>query len=416
MASTLYISLPSRVAAQGRPDWTTQALPFALMSDDGRMQQQGNKSLVELKALAVGVRQLSLLLAASDVSMLTVKVPPMSAAKFKAALPNLIEEQITCDPADAVIVATAIVEGQASAAVADRAWMESIAKMVKDWPVKKITAFPAQLAMVYARDAEKTASVLIEEKDGTRELLIRTGTVAGLGLTLDSDNEVLPMVSLLTQQVATRIYVAANSLDAWRASAQQLGLNGQMTFAVAEWPMRVAGIDAQTPDLMTAIADVHKAHVDWTQWRWPLRLLAAVVLVNLAGLNFEWFTMKREARNLQNALTQTYRNSFPKETTILDPLAQMQQKVNLSKRLSGQLAPDDFAVLAAQFAQTWDRVMPGKTSSIAGIEYKDRGLMVKIKSSENVPVDQLRAALAEQSLNIASSSDGSLKITRGGQR
>jgi hypothetical protein len=34
---------------------------------------------------------------------------------------------------------------------------------------------------------------------------------------------------------------------------------------------------------------------------------------------------------------QTYKNSFPKETTIPDPLAQMRQKVDLAKRLCGQL-------------------------------------------------------------------------------
>lgn len=417
MASTLYISLPSRSAADNAPDWARQPLAFALMSAEGKPLQQGRKTLDELKLLTADVRQLSLLLAACDVSLLNVKVPPMSAVKFKSALPNLLEEQMVGDPADAVLVATAVVDGQSTVAVADRSWLESLALLVKDWPVKKIALYPAQLALRFDGEAAGATAVIDEDSTGT-ELCIRSAARSGMGLNLAPGDHVqaLQMLALLAPQTPLNVYVAAAGLEAYRQAAQQQLFGDRLSLQALDWPVRVAGLDLQTPDLMSGLDASHKAAFDWGVWRWPLGLAAAALVVNLAGLNFEWFTLKREARNLSDALTQSYRNSFPKETVILDPVAQMQQKIGQSRRLAGQAAPDDFVVLAAQFSQVWDRVAAGRNDLIASVEYKERSLLVKTKSPGAVPLDQLRSALAEQALTLASGNDGVLQIKTGGKR
>jgi hypothetical protein len=36
--------------------------------------------------------------------------------------------------------------------------------------------------------------------------------------------------------------------------------------------------------------------------------------------------------------------------------------------------------MAAQFTQVWERVMAGKPADVVSVEYKDRGLNVKVKS------------------------------------
>ena len=416
MASTLTISLPSRVAAQSSPDWSSQTLPFALFSAEGNILQQGLQTLAELRALSVGVRQLHLLLAASDVSLLAVKVPPMSAAKFKSALPNLLEEQLTSDPADVALVATPVVNGEATVAVADRAWLELIATRVKDWPVKKIAAFPSQLGLTLPQQENQVAA-LIENRDGALALTIRQSESQGMGLNLpEADRDsAITMLNLLVPETDVGLYVAAGEVEQYQAMLQTLTLSERFQVRAISWQNRAGGIGVKTPDLMSDVSAIHKPSIDWASWRWPLRLLAAIVIVNIVALNTEWFSLKREARNLSAALMQTYKNSFPKEMTIADPLVQMRQKVDLAKRLSGQFAPNDFAVMAAQFTQVWERVMAGKPADVVSVEYKDRGLNVKVKSPGQIPLDQLRAALAEQSMRMEATPDGILHITVGGK-
>ncbi|MFZ6767060.1 type II secretion system protein GspL [Undibacterium sp. Di26W] len=418
MASTLYISLPSRAAAQNRPEWAGQGLSFALITAEGRLQQQGQMPLADLKPLAAGAKQVAFLLAATDASLLTVKVPPMSAAKLKTALPNLLEEQLVSDPADLLLVASSVVDGEISVAVADRLWLEDVAKRVKDWPARKLSAYPAQLALAFhpAVDGHSAAAcALIEEKDNALELCLRNGEKQGIGLSLDltGQADALAMLGHLSELPKVDVHVPAAELDAYQQLVGQLGLEEGINLSAISWVTRVAGISQTTPDLMTAIAAEHMASFDWSKWRWPLRLALALLIVNLAALNFEWLSKRKEAQDISKSLTQTYRNSFPKETAILDPLLQMQQKVNVSKRAAGQFAANDFAVMAAQFAQIWDRF--GPPGGIAGIEYKERALFIRTKPGIQVPLDKLRTGLAEQSLEISSATDGTLRVTAGGK-
>ncbi|MFZ6772197.1 type II secretion system protein GspL [Undibacterium sp. SXout7W] len=439
MASTLYISIPPRATIPANADWSSQVLPFALMSEEGHVQQQGQRRLSELREIAMNARQLSLLLAASDISLLTSKVPPMSAAKFKTALPNLFEEQIACDPADVVMVATAVVNGEATVAVADRVWLEALAKQVKDFPVKKIAAFPAQLGLVIpvsdsgvkeSENAEESFVVaLAEQYHATQELVLRTGAYAGLGLVLDqldqSDkSQFLQMLAVLTDGRNVELHVPGNGQEDWQRALDQQKLSERIRLLPVSWQNRVAGLghsglNKAALDLMEGLGSVHKASFEWGPWRWPLRLVVMLVLVNVLGLNIQWFSLKREAKNLNDSLTQIYRSTYPGETIILDPLAQMQQKVALSQRMAGQLAPNDFIMLTSRFAQVWDGVMAGKAGTVMSIDYKERSLYVKPRSSSDIPLEQLRAALSAQSLMMSSSADGVLQIqvsSNGGKR
>jgi len=414
MASTLYISLPSRVAAQRSPDWTAQALAFALISTEGRLQQQGQSTLQELKSLALGAKQVAFILAASDTSLLTTKVPPMSAAKLKQALPNLLEDQLISDPADLVLVGGDLVNGEITVAVTDKSWLEGLAKRLKDWPLKKISAYPAQLALAFDVTSQ-TASALIDEKNEGLELSLRDGVWHGLGLSLENTSvaAALPVLAQLSNSAKIAVYVPAGAVEDCQLALKTEDLEDRVTVMPVSWVNRVAGISATTPDLMTGVAAEHMAGFDWNKWRWPLRLAIALLIVNVLALNLEWFNMKREEKEQKNALNQVFRNAYPKETVISDPLKQMQQKVNIAKRAAGQFAVNDFAVMAAQFSQIWDRV--GVPGGIASIEYKDRSLFVRAKPNVQIPMDALRSALAEQSMKISTSSDGSLRIATGGK-
>ena len=154
MASTLYILSPSKITAQNGNDWTTQARPFALVSNNGTIEQQGHQTLVQLKTMISMARQVVLLLAASDVSVLQAKVPPMSAAKLRQSLPNLLEDQLATDAADVILQSTMVVNGMCSVAVVDKNWMESLAKSMLLFGAKKISAYPVQMAMEHNNDSD----------------------------------------------------------------------------------------------------------------------------------------------------------------------------------------------------------------------------------------------------------------------
>jgi general secretion pathway protein L len=107
--------------------------------------------------------------------------------------------------------------------------------------------------------------------------------------------------------------------------------------------------------------------------------------------------MRSEAEQLRASMTQIYRATFPKDTVIVDPLAQMKQKLGAGQRG----APDDFTTLAAAFGEAWAGMgKTGGASAIAALEYKERSLQVRFKPGATPPAEQMKNALANRSLTL----------------
>ena len=135
------------------------------------------------------------------------------------------------------------------------------------------------------------------------------------------------------------------------------------------------------------------------------------LLLNVVALNVDWLRMKREANALQTGMILVYKTAFPKETAIIDPIVQMRQKIAVGQRASGQAAPDDFSSMLIAFTTAWSSVMQGGQSlMIAGIEYHDRGLLIKLKPDAAPPLDQIKAALAQQQLSLSQQNAGVWQI------
>lgn len=423
MASTLYILLPSKAVARTSPDWVKRARPFALVSDDGAIVQQGQQTLADLKSLAMIARQVTLLLAASDVSLMTVKVPSMSAAKLKTALPNLIEDQLLDDSSELILLSNAPVNGMCTIAVVDRSWMEFLHAQMQIIEARKLTAY--SLSMTIATDSDAMTAI-IEPDEQVTELAFRYAGQIGAGLTVndnlkvgtftDAAERMLKTLSLFAADSQVKVSIPADYMEIFQQLVEKDDALAQhFNFQALEWETRISGLSATSIDLMSSVTHDNQLSFDWGKWRWPLGLAAAAAILNLAGLNFQWLSMKREAQGLSDSLVQTYRTSFPKETVILDPLAQMQQKINLSRKIAGQSTQEDFLVLAAQFAQVWDMAIAGKqpAPSVVSMEYKEHSLFVKTKSTGLLPLEQLRTGLQEHVLILVSSTDGVLQVKPG---
>ncbi|MFZ6749714.1 type II secretion system protein GspL [Undibacterium sp. Ren11W] len=426
MASTLYILSPSKNVARASGDLAGLARPYALISDNGEVQQQGHDVLGNLQGIAATARQVTLLLAASDVTLLTVKIPPMSAAKLKTALPNLIEDQLLTDTSELILLASTPVDGTCSIAAVDRSWMEALHAEAQVLRPKKLTAYALSMAMQTQADA---MSVLIEPQQQVVELAFHQPGQSAAGLTFDlgserSSNsssgpvsalvqEILQTLNLFSAGVAVKVSVPAEHIEMYQQLAEEDSeLAGRFHFQPSGWVARIAGLNSSTINLMSSVSHENQTSFDWHRWRWPLGLALATLTINLAGLNLQWLSMKREAQALNDSLTQTYRTSFPKESVIRDPLLQMQQKINLSRKLVGESTPDDFLVLSAQFAQVWDAMVADKPSApaIVTMEYREHSLFVKIKSAGLLQVDQFKTGLQAHSLVLVSTSDGVLQI------
>ena len=214
-----------------------------------------------------------LLLAASDVTLLQVKVPPLSGARLKAALPGLVEEQVLGDPADCVLVAGARVRRRRHRAPSP--WCSAPGSK----PIVKPLLAQGARARVGAAGAAVPAAGAgqrVAAPSAAAKSPCATAQFQGLGLALAGAD---PAVALQTARALAgdaplTLYVPPAQLGEYQALAAEAGpgitLRSRRTGRT--------GSPARTPPASTwcpAWARPARARADWKRWRWPLRAGAA---------------------------------------------------------------------------------------------------------------------------------------------
>jgi len=400
--TTLYIRHPAR--AEGEHALSR----FALVNDGGVIEQQGEGPLRNLGDLVGSARRVVLLLAGADVSLLAVQAPPLSGARLKAALPALVEEHILGDPEDSVLVAAPEQpDGTRPIAVADRDWLQAIVRALLNQGARAVAAIPAQLCLPLQPGSVSAAI------DGS-ELTMRQGLFHGFGLAL----EAAPAVVLQTARAFSGdaplvLYVPRAQLGEYQVLAQEAGPG--ITLEADDWAHWIAASRSTAFDLVSGLGAAGAPVRDWRRWRWPLRLLLLAVAVNLIGLNLDWLRLRREAATVQQSMTQTFRQVYPRDP-VIDPVAQMRQNMARARANTGDVASDEFTYLAAAFGEA--ARSSGRQPGITSIEYRERALSVKVKPETADPglIGQLRTALATRALSLDETAPGSWLIRSTGGR
>lgn len=421
MASTLYIQLPPRTVADGLGSWEEQTFSYCLASADKNILQQGRHAFSVLKSLVGQADETVLLLAASDVTFLQVTVPPMPFAKLKAAIPNLLEDQLLTESTDLLFVPSLPIKGQCHVAVVSLTWIEQVLGFGAQIGAARVSAFALSDTLPVLPE---TTTVLVDTVYTDRpvyEVAVRNLAQLTAGLTIDARptngdpsqvaQQVFAAIAILAPKANLQVYVESSMESALRATFATSAADERLVqIAPLDWKSKIDGASNRSIDLLAPLKSEGKQSFDWYKWRWSLALIAVMIFISLSALNWKWWSLRREANNIRDSIQATYQSAFPKEPASRDPLFQMQQKINAAKKLAGQSSNDDFLVLSAQFAQVWDQLIPAQAvASVVSVEYRERSLFVTPKNLVEVPVDQLRTALKERNLKLEVR-DGLLKI------
>jgi general secretion pathway protein L len=403
--NTLYLRIPAKLEAT----WPEGTLAYALCSKDGAILREGRSTLTEL-AKDIFKSKIVLLIAASDVTLLEITIPAIPEAKLKIALPNLVEEQLISDSAECVLM---LVAKQANSetgiahsnkrvvAVVDRNWLEQLSASLYALGAGYVKALPAQLCCPLQNGH---CSVFMEEYGQNLHYSLRFGVDKGIGMLLESEQGVenrLTTISLFSPPGPILLQLPKDLMGVYKAAIDANPTwADRFTVMETNWLVTIAEVKKISLNLMSALNSAQKSQIQWRIWRWSFALAALTLIVNLVGLNVEYWGMNREASTLKAGMAQTYKKSFPKATVVPYPLDQMRKNLQIAQRNSGQAAADDFTVLLTGFGSAWSSTP--QVPKIETIEYKDRALLVQVKG--DMPQEALKKALSFKGLSLKKNS------------
>ena len=303
MTPTLFIRLRS-AAAEQQVD--------ACLAQDGRIARVASTDLAALAREAAGARVVAFI-PASDTLSLAVALPPMPAAKARAALPFALEDQLAGE-------------------LEDQHFALGARQADGRWPVRVISR--ARLAgwIDLLRRAGLEPQAVVADADGLRE------KPGDLMLWLDGEDahwrapgqpaSTLP-VDLLTEGPALaagatppgtlgiRAHGTPDDLARHAAAIDGLGRGALQVAAQAlpdgALPWLAAQHDpSQVINLLQgdfAPARANSSGLD--AWRWPLRLAAAALVLQLSGWGLEAWRLHRAAAPVEAALIEAARPLDP---------------------------------------------------------------------------------------------------------
>lgn len=389
---------------------------FALVAHGSTIERQGRASLSDLSGAVAAAQSVVLLLAGSDVSLLRMQVPPLSQARLKAALPNLVEDRVLADAEDCLVVAGGVSAGLRTLAVVQRAWFEKLVATLVNLGARHISALPAQLCLPLPDPTGQPGGVSAaidagrdDSGDAAIELTLRLSDQEGIGLAIAHDAAESPaqaairtLYALVPEKPVT-LNVPQSMVRACQdVINSSVALGKRISVSADNWSSWIAGTRHVTLDLMTGLA-ASGAGPNWRRWRWPLALAAAILAINVAALDLSWWRLKHEADALHIGMIRMYLSVYPREAVIIDPLLQMQRKIALAKQGSGIPVADDFPAIAAALGETWDSAATAAGQPapvIAALEYHDHGLLVRLRPPAGAPTPQMKTALARFGLTL----------------
>lgn len=400
--ATLYIRHPARAEGEGA------ACRYALVGDGGNIEQQGEGALRSLTDIVAASRRVVLLLAGTDVNLLSLRVPPLSAPRLRAALPGLVEEHILGDPLECVLVAApANADGTRPVAVVARDWLEPMVRTLLAQGARAVSALPAQLCLPLAPGGVSAAI-------GGAELLLRQGPYQGLGIALEANPAVaLQTARALAGDAPLTLYVPREQLGEYGVLLAEAGPG--TVLEADDWAHWISGARGVVLDLVPGLGAAGARQRDWRRWRVPIALAFLGVVVNLAGINIEWLRLRGEAAAVRQQMAQTFQSVYPNQPMV-DPVAQMRQAIARAQAGTGQVGPDEFIYMAGSLGDATRELMspPGITS----IEYKERTLRVAVKPETVDPtaLRQLQAALSARGLTLDASAAASWVVRSTGAK
>ncbi len=421
--SNLYIRLPSKAAADAAPHWVALPSPYALASNSGAVEKEGVAPLADLSGMVAGCDRVILLVAASDVSFLRVKTPPLSPVKLKQALPNLVEDQLMMDPGECVVVPGDLVDDLRTAVVAQRGWLEILVQTFIGYGARNVVLVPTQTCLPFD---EAAVTALVAEHGADIDLALRLGAQEAPGLPIcpadgaTAPQDVFNTIAALAPGRSLVLYVPHASVPAYQDEAARHKSEGRQVDIYADnWPRVIGQLGKAPMNMAAGLRSGGGQQFEWRQWRWPAILAVLLIIVNAIGLNVEWLRLKREDQSLKDGMNQIYRSAFPNEPISSDVVSQMQKKIDTAQRDAGKSAPDDFVQLAGNFAEVLGNQLKGGktpkavTAVIASLEYRDHSLLVHVKSDSPVSMDKIKFELGTRNLSVSSPQSGVWQIRSG---
>lgn len=384
--STLVITLAPHPRLGPAPGESASSSVAWALTDDGLVvTREGRSPVAELPR----ADRIVAVLHPMDVSWHSVRVPKASPARMPAALAGLLEDALLDDlAATHLSLAPGARAGEPGwVAATDRAALTAALAQLEraGRPVERVvpSLWPDAPPLVFVHDAAADG--------GAARLTVshaHPGGVAHWPLSASS-RSVLPQ-ELPSDWLLTATPAAAAPADRWLGRPVQVVTAAEFALRAARslWNLRQFDLAARHRGV-AALREGLTTFWRHPAWR-PLRVgLAALLVVQLVGLNAEAWRQRNAVAQRKAEMVALLQSAHPQVRAVLDAPAQMQRETDALRAAAGRAGEADLEALLQAAASAWPAQQPVQT-----LNYEPGRLTLATPGWDDAQLARLRDALA----------------------
>lgn len=365
--STLVVSLPPE-SATGATEWA-----YAL-SADGRTPADHGKCAAALLPLPRGTG--AEIVAVAPVQALAwhrVDLPKgvgPGSPRLRAVLEGLLEERLLDEPEAVHLALQPGAHGGEAAwiAVCDRTWLRNALQVLEaaDRPVSRVVpefAPEGEPLLAVIGDAQQPLAVAVSP-DGVVSLPLNQATLPLLPQLPDEAPRLAePAVAAVAEQLLAHKLELQQAPQRWLNAARTRWDLAQFEFASSGRARALKKFTAGWNSFLLAPA--------WRPARWGV---AALLVLNLVGLNTLAWKERASLDGKREAVRQTLTGTFPQVKLVIDAPRQMERELASLRQLTGTSSPRDLDSLLAALAEALPAGRTPGTLEYSGSELRAGGL------------------------------------------
>lgn len=410
--STLLLLLPPRprlrapgqTAPLGEPQRADAAreYDYVLTADGQQVLREGRSDVAQLPAADTVIA----VLPESDVSWRRVELP-RAGRQMRAALAGKLEESLLDEP-EALHFAL-----EPDAQGGDTAW---VAITSRPWLAEHLAHFDAAQVFVdrvapLSWPDEAARGHFFETQGGSSEgMALRwahADGVATLPLNGGLARQLFPPGLVHAAQWSATPAVAT-AAERWLGTAVSVKTPTQRALGVLDSAWNLRQFDLAPRARGTRALRLLGRGLMRKPWQ-PARYgIAALLAVQLLGLNLWAWQQKQLVQGKRLELTRILRQAHPQVTAVLDAPVQMQRETEALRAAAGQPGDNDLEALMGVVATAWPPERPSAT-----LDYDGSSLTLSAPAGWGPDeLIQLRARLAAAGIEVEPTNDGKLMVRR----
>ena len=359
-----------------------ETVAWLRVAADGRPVGQLHAGLVEQAAADAEGCRVVVLVPGTDITLTEASVPTQSRQRVQRAVPFALEDKLA-DEIESLhfAVGPRADSGAYPVAVVRRDRMDAWLAALTAANLHPHLMLPDTLAVPRASDAW---SLLLDADVA----LLRSGAWSGFAV----ETDLLPaLLQLATSNAETprelHCYTCTPARAGFPATIQMIdeGCEEDVMQVLASGMSGSEGMNL----LQGSYSRSEQLSRLWKPWRASAALLLIGIILHLVQLGAEYHRLDEARSALAAEIEQVYRTAFPDARKVVNPQAQMKQKLTALRRLQGKGSADFLTLLA----QAGGVLHLEKGVDINGVSFRDGRLDVEVLATDLQTLDRLKQQL-----------------------